>query len=82
MCFLAGWDEITVVHDMLSSKISNAQVSQKGHFVSLCLLTGLIQSRSRESRDTDRQTDRRGYIRSALVNLQKRFLESQLRDVI
>lgn len=28
LCFLAGWDEITVVHDMLSSKISNAQKSQ------------------------------------------------------
>ena len=23
MCFLAGWDEITVVHDMLSNKIQD-----------------------------------------------------------
>lgn len=23
LCFLAGWDEITVVHDMLSNKIQD-----------------------------------------------------------
>ena len=27
LCFLSGWDEITLVHEILASKISDAYVS-------------------------------------------------------